>query len=103
MEFDTDEPRMPCPFGMLAATMALMTRYADPASGQTGQGVHEVHPLLARKIVSNLFFLQHHPALPEHFAQVVAQVRAQWKALADAKAGRQAGFASVAALSTTAH
>ncbi len=73
-----DDQAAPCPLGMLAATVALMTRYADAAPGRSVAGPCNVHPLLAKKIASNLLFLQHHPALPPQFGQVMAQVRLRW-------------------------
>lgn len=86
MEFETEKPGMPCPLAILAGTMALMTRYADPNPGQTRRGDCDVHPLLAKKIASNLLFLQHHPALPEQFGRVMAQVHAQWANIVAARA-----------------
>lgn len=83
MEFDTDTPKTPCPLGLIAATVALMTRYADPAHGQTHASPCDVHPLLAKKIVSNLFFLQHHPDLPPAFSRVMAQAHAHWRSMID--------------------
>ncbi len=82
MTFD-DEPQTPCPLGLLAATVALMTRYANAAPGQTASGPCDIHPLLAKKIASNLLFLQRHPALPQQFGQVMAQVRSQWCEIID--------------------
>ena len=87
MEFDAEERQTPCPLGLIAATVALMTRYADPAPGQTASGPCDVHPLLAKKIAANLLFLQHHPELPSHFAQVMAQARTQWCGMVEHNAG----------------
>lgn len=93
MEFDTDTPQTPCPLGLIAATVALMTRYADRAPAQTHAGPCDVHPLLAKKIVSNLFFLQHHPHLPPAFGRVMAQAHAQWRSMIDdGTDGRRAAF-----------
>ena len=88
MEFDAEERQTPCPLGLIAATVALMTRYADPAPGQTASGPRDVHPLLAKKIASNLLFLQHHPELPAQFAQVMAQARAQWCGIVERGPGK---------------
>ncbi|HRJ22428.1 MAG TPA: hypothetical protein PLZ11_00695 [Thauera sp.] len=87
MEFDVEERQTPCPLGLIAATVALMTRYADPAPGQTASGPCDVHPLLAKKIASNLLFLQHHPELPAQFGQVMAQARTQWCGMVERGAG----------------
>jgi len=83
MNLSADSAQRPCPFGLLAATFALMTRYASPMP-EARLCENRMRSLLARKIVSNLFFLQHHPALPVGFSEVVTKVRAQWASLADA-------------------
>lgn len=93
MDFETEQPGMPCPLAILAGTMALMTRYADPNPGQSRAGEVEVHPLLAKKIASNLLFLQRHPALPEQFGRVMAQVHAQWANIVAVSEGQTPGFA----------
>jgi len=76
-EHDDDRLETPCAFGLLAATVALMTRYADPAP-DAKVDVAKMRNLLARKIVSNLFFLQHHPSVPAHFGVVMAQAHQHW-------------------------
>ena len=76
-----DQLETPCAFGLLAATVALMTRYADPAQ-EAKIGIDKMRNLLARKIVSNLFFLQHHPSVPPGFGQVMAQAHQHWVDLA---------------------
>lgn len=76
-----DQPETPCAFGLLAATVALMTRYADPAT-DARVDIDTMRNLLARKIVSNLFFLQHHPAVPQAFGQVMAQAHQHWVGIA---------------------
>lgn len=104
MEMDTDTPQTPCPLGMIAATVALMTRYVDPARGQTHAGPCDIHPLLAKKIVSNLFFLQHHPDLPPAFGRVMAQAHAQWRSMIDEGTGeRRATFAHTSSGPTIRH
>lgn len=81
MEALTESTPRPCPFSLLAATFALMTRYAAPMpDGRVCET--RMRSLLARKIVSNLFFLRHHPDLPHGFGQIVANIHAQWQALA---------------------
>ncbi len=80
MSFDEDSPSpgevMPCAFGLLVGTLALMTAHASPepearVDATTGRR------LMARKIVSNLFFLQHHPDTPPPLRQVAANMRAR--------------------------
>lgn len=79
---DDDVP-LPCPHALIAGTLALMTTWADPAPGNA-LDVASLRSLLARKVVSNLFFLAEHPALPPGMRQVMAQVRGRWQALASA-------------------
>lgn len=81
MDSDSEQPGQTCPLVMLAGTMALMTRYADPNPARSLHGTIEIHPLLAQKIVSNLLFLQQHPALPEQLGRVMAQAHAQWASI----------------------
>lgn len=89
MDVSIDQAPRPCPFRLLAATFALMTRYAAPmADARVCED--RMRALLARKIVSNLFFLKHHPDLPGGFGQVVANVHSQWVAMADEDASAPA-------------
>ena len=81
MDSHNDTPQKPCAFGLLAATVSLMTRYADPAP-DAKVGKDKMRDLLARKIVSNLFFLKHHPDLPAGFGQVMAQAHQHWESIA---------------------
>ena len=91
---------------LIGGTLALMTACTDAApcgqvgpagptgpaglAGQavpTGQATPAVlaahrQSLVARKIVCNLFFMQHHPLLAAPLRQVVAQARQRWFALA---------------------
>ncbi len=92
-----DQIETPCAFGLLAATVALMTRYADPAPDATVD-IDKMRNLLARKIVSNLFFLQHHPSVPPSFGQVMAQAREHWAGIA-----RQPGVACAPETSVALH
>lgn len=79
---DGDEDNgLPCAHGLLAATMALMTGHALPAPDARVDEA-TLRRLTARKIVSNLFFLQHHPDLPPGLRQVAAQLHARWQPLA---------------------
>lgn len=81
IDAETDED-LPCAAGLLAATLALMTGHARPEPGASVDAA-TLRRLTARKIVSNLFFLQHHPQLPPGLRQVAAQLQARWQPLAD--------------------
>lgn len=75
-----EEYEMPSAEAMLAGTLALMTGYVQ----QQDDGIKQ---LMAKKVVSNLFFLTHHPYLSEAFRQMLTQLRERWQssvALADA-------------------
>lgn len=78
-----DELPLPCPHAMIAGTLALMTTWADPAPGHA-LDVAGLRSLLARKVVSNLFFLAEHPALSPAMRQVMAQARERWQGLTHA-------------------
>ena len=76
---------------LIGGTLALMTAWTDAAPcgqvGPAGQAVPALpaahrQSLVARKIVSNLFFMQHHPLLAAPLRQVVARARQRWLALA---------------------
>jgi hypothetical protein len=71
----------PCAVGLLAATLALMTCHAAPEPDARVDASTQ-RCLMARKIVSNLFFLHHHPDLPERLRLVVGRLHARWSALA---------------------
>jgi hypothetical protein len=66
----------PCAASLLAGTLALMTRWAapDPTAMQ--------RELIARKIVSNLFFLREHPHLPAGLRLVSVRLHAAWSDIA---------------------
>jgi len=77
---DVGDAGLPCAMGLLAATMALMTGYAAPHPGARVDA-ETLRRLTARKIVSNLFFLQHHPDLPPGLRQVAQRLHGHWMAL----------------------
>jgi hypothetical protein len=56
-----------------------MTSWADPEPTAP-------RALIARKIVSNLFFLRHHPDLGEPMRRVIGKVHERWLPLASAGA-----------------
>lgn len=69
---------LPCIDGMLAGTLALMTGYAEH---QCDQGSVHCRSLMARKIVSNLFFLSSHPQMPTAMAAVLCNLQKHWHTL----------------------
>jgi hypothetical protein len=71
---------LPCAGGLIAGTLALMTSWAAPPDAACAAQ----RPLLARKIVSNLFFLRHHPDLGEPMRRVIGKVHERWLPLAQA-------------------
>jgi hypothetical protein len=74
----TTSGELPCVGGLIAGTLALMTTWVDPECAQAARQ----RPLIARKIVSNLFFLRHHPELGEPLRRVVGKVHERWLPLA---------------------
>lgn len=76
-----DEPAYPCVQGLIAANVALMTAYANPAP-DARLGAEAQRRLLARKVVSNLFFLREHPLLSPGLRQVMANAHQRWAELA---------------------
>ena len=77
----SDALALPCPQALLAAAVALMSAYANPAPDATVDlATHR--RLLARKVVSNLFFLREHPAVPAPLRRVMGQAHAHWAVLA---------------------
>jgi hypothetical protein len=92
---DRDGTGMPCAFGMLAATMALMTSHAAPEP-TARVDAETLRNLTVRKIVSNLSFLQQHPALPPALRRVVARLHARWIELTPSARGLEVAPASSA-------
>lgn len=66
---------------LVAGTVALMTAWADPCP-QARLPRDALRRLLARKVASNLFFLQHHPGARPALRQSLAQAHAHWVGLA---------------------
>ena len=83
---DAETLDLPSAEALLASTVALMTAWADPCP-QARLPAAQLRRLLARKVVSNLFFLQHHPRVAPGLRQVLSQAHAHWDALAQAPAG----------------
>jgi hypothetical protein len=81
-EPDAREPEeLPSIDALVAGTVALMTAWADPCPLAPVGPAHLRH-LIARKVVSNLFFLQHHPHARPELRQSLARAHAQWVSLA---------------------
>ncbi|WP_157269528.1 hypothetical protein [Azohydromonas aeria] len=76
------EAQVPSLDALMAATLALMTRWADPVPQSCPEQTRRMRSLLARKIVSNLFFLQHHPAMGEQMGLIVANAHRCWQGMA---------------------
>jgi hypothetical protein len=64
--------------GVLAATMALMTGYAEHLCEQ-GNKAHR--HLMAQKIVSNLYELAAHPQMSKPLATVLRNLQGHWHTL----------------------
>ena len=80
---DADEPpRPPCAEALLAATLALMTGFAEHCAAPTPAASRATLPrLLAAKTVSNLFFLAEHPALSAPLRGTLWRLREHWQML----------------------
>lgn len=72
---------------LLAGTVALMTAWADPCP-KASLPPDALRRLLARKLVSNLFFLQHHPLARPALRQALANAHARWVGLAGQQVAR---------------
>ena len=79
---DVDE--LPSIDALIAGTVALMTTWADPCP-HAPLPPADLRRLVARKVVSNLFFLQHHPLLSPPLRQSLAHAHARWVGLAHAE------------------
>lgn len=85
---DHESPPLPCAEALVAGTVALMTTWADPSPhGLLDTAAQRA--LLARKIVSNLFFLEHHPALSDGLRSVMHKAHQRWAAMAHPQASQQ--------------
>ncbi len=67
---DNDHP-MPSSETLLAGTLALMTSYAQSIC-------EHQRDIMARKIASNLFFLQAHPGVSADFRTMLGTLRSRW-------------------------
>ncbi|MFN3295919.1 hypothetical protein [Caldimonas sp.] len=80
-----EEHELPCAEGLLAASLALMIGYADPAACPGHR------PLLARKISDNLAALCEHPLLNPNFRTVLWGLCQRWQERCEADARQGAG------------
>ncbi len=79
----------PCAVGLLATTLSLMTHRAQLGPAESADG-SAAGRLIARKVLSNLFVLQHHPALPPGLRQLAARLQGCWQDLAQVPAAPSA-------------
>ncbi len=84
----------PCLEALVAGTFALMTCWAAPAADAVVPS-HRQRTLMARKIVSNLFFLKNHPHASPGLRQVMTRAHERWVLLTES-----AGDASVVTLAS---
>jgi hypothetical protein len=76
-----ERPTLPCAQMLIGTTMALMTAFANPHPEASVPAATQ-RRLMARKIVSNLFFLKDHPAVGRPLREVLLSAHALWVALA---------------------
>jgi len=76
---DRGAERLPRPSleALVAGTVALMTAWANPFPDARIDPIAQ-RALLARKVVSNLFFLQRHPCASPELRQVMATAHGRW-------------------------
>jgi hypothetical protein len=72
-----DELNPPCLESLVAGTLALMTCWATPQA-EAGAPSRRQRTMMARKIVSNLFFLKGHPHASPGLRQVMARAHERW-------------------------
>ena len=81
---ETDAPQvdaLPSVDALIAGAVALMPAWADPCP-PARLAPADLRRVLARKVVSNLFFLQRHPQAGPELRQSLAQAHARWVGLA---------------------
>lgn len=96
MNCAADDLPLPKLDALLAGTFALMTGWADPSPDARLTPARQ-RLLMARKIVSNLFFLKAHPHASPALRQVMANLHARWVPLCN-QAGDGQGTATEADL-----
>lgn len=68
-----EEYTLPSVEALMAGTLALLTGYAQSAPDCAHR------PLMAKKVVSNLFFLAGHPQLSAPMQTMLANLRTRWQ------------------------
>lgn len=68
-----EEYTLPSVEALMAGTLALLTGYAQSAPDCPHRS------LMARKLVSNLFFLSEHPQLSPAMRTMLANLRTRWQ------------------------
>ncbi len=68
-----EEYTLPSVEALMAGTLALLTGYAQSAPGCAHR------PLMARKVVSNLFCLSEHPQLSAPMQTLLSNLRTRWQ------------------------
>lgn len=75
---DDDGVHLPSVEALTAGTLALMTGYAQAPADCPNRS------LMARKLVSNLFFLSEHPHVSPPMRTMLANLRTRWQLAAEA-------------------
>lgn len=75
---DEDGVHLPSVEALTAGTLALMTGYAQAAADCPNRS------LMARKLVSNLFFLSGHPHVSPPMRTMLDNLRTRWQLAAEA-------------------
>lgn len=75
---DDEAHILPSVEALTAGTLALMTGYAQSAADCPNRG------LMARKLMSNLFFLSEHPHVSPPMRAMLVNLRARWQPAAEA-------------------
>jgi hypothetical protein len=68
-----EEYTLPSAEALMAGTMALLTGYAQSAPDCANR------PLMAKKVVSNLFFLAAHPHISAPMQTMLGNLRTRWQ------------------------
>ncbi|MFO6420104.1 hypothetical protein ACLBKS_07870 [Hylemonella sp. W303a] len=78
-----DDLTHPCLEALVAGTVALMSCWAAPSdNGPTS--ARQQRTAMARKIVSNLYFLKNHPHASPGLRHVMAMAHERWIVVSDA-------------------
>lgn len=75
------EADLPCAAGLMAATLALMTAWAEPEPGDRCEAAR-LRTLFARKLACNLSQLREHPDIAHPLQQVIARLHQRWVLIA---------------------